>query len=89
MIKSRMNGDVHVRFCEQLRVKFPVLTRLSDTVAGAEASSLLYSLVVTAKVNGVNPYRALVKICTDIPNAKSYEDYERLADLILTPEPKS
>lgn len=61
----------------------------SDTVAGAEASSLLYSLVVTAKVNGVNPYRALVKICTDIPNAKSYEDYERLADLILTPEPKS
>ncbi len=61
----------------------------SDTVEGAEASSVLYSLVVTAKVNNVNPYRALVKICTDILNAKSYEDYERLAELILTPEPKA
>lgn len=61
----------------------------SDTVAGAEASSLLYSLVVTAKVNGVNPYRALVKICREVPLAQIIEDYERLADVILTSEPKT
>ena len=26
--RSRMSGDVHVRFCEKLRGKFPRLTRL-------------------------------------------------------------
>ena len=59
----------------------------SDTVAGADASALLYSLVITAKVNGVNPYKALVKILIELPLAESIEDYERLADAILTPEP--
>jgi len=58
----------------------------SDTPDGAEASSLLYSLVVSAKLNGVNPYKALTKILTETPLAQSYEDFERLADLILTPE---
>ena len=56
----------------------------SDQVAGADASALLYSLVITAKVNGVNPYRALVKLFTELPKAKTLEDYERLADIILT-----
>lgn len=59
----------------------------SDTAAGADASALLYSLAVTAKANGVNIYRALTKILTDLPLAKTCEDYERLADLILTPPP--
>lgn len=80
-----MSRETHVRFCEQLRVKTPGLTRLSDTVAGAEASSLLYSIVVTAKVNGINVYRALTKLLTEIPLAKTYEDYERLANIILSP----
>ncbi len=53
---------------------------------GANASSTLYSLAVTAKLNGVNPYKALCKILAEIPLAKTVEDYERLADVILTPE---
>lgn len=61
----------------------------SDTTDGAEASSLLYSLIVTAKLNGVNAYKAIAKIITEIPLAKTYEDYERLADIILTAEPTS
>lgn len=59
----------------------------SDTPEGADASALLYSLVVTAKANGVNIYRALTKILAELPLDKTYEDYERLADLILTPPP--
>ncbi|NJL26256.1 MAG: IS66 family transposase [Calothrix sp. SM1_5_4] len=55
----------------------------SDTEEGAQASALLYSLVVTAKVNGVNPYAALVKIFTELPLAKTIEDFERLAEIIL------
>jgi len=37
-------------------------------------------------VNGVNPYKVLVKLFEELPNAKTVEDYERLADLILKPE---
>ena len=58
----------------------------SDSVDGANASALLYSLVVTAKVNGVDPYKALVKIIKELPLAKNIEDFECLADVILTPE---
>jgi hypothetical protein len=43
----------------------------SDTVEGANASALLYSLVITAKVNGVNPYAALVKIFTEILSCRA------------------
>ena len=57
----------------------------SDQEAGAHASALLYSLVVTAKVNGVNPYRSLVQLFTELPLAKTDDDFARLADLILTP----
>lgn len=60
----------------------------ADTEAGAEASAIIYSLVVTAKVNGVNSYEALAKILTQLPMAKTIEDFERLTELLLTPEPK-
>jgi transposase len=55
----------------------------SDTVEGAQASSLFYSFVVTAKINGVNPYQALHRIFDDVPTASTPEDYERLADILL------
>ena len=57
----------------------------SDSEDGAEASAILYSFVVTAKVNGVNPYDALVKLFTALPLAKTLEDFERLAEIILSP----
>ena len=58
----------------------------ADTVSGAEASSLFYSFVVTAKLNGVNPYEALKQIFELVPLAKTIEDYERLADILLIPQ---
>lgn len=58
----------------------------SDTEDGANASALLYSLVITAKTNGVNPYKALVKIFTELPKVQTIEEYERLTDLLLSPE---
>lgn len=57
----------------------------SDTVDGANASALLYSLVITAKVNVVNPYPALSQIFEHIPVARTGDDYERLANLLLSP----
>jgi transposase len=58
----------------------------ADTPDGADASALLYSLVITAKINGVNPYKAITQILTEIPMATTIEDYERLAEIILTPK---
>ena len=58
----------------------------SDTVAGAKASSLFYSFVVTAKLNGVNPYDALDRIFTDVPLANTIDDYEHIATYLLSPK---
>jgi transposase len=58
----------------------------SDTPEGAHASALFYSFVVTAKLNGVNPYQALKQIFEQIPTAQSADDYERLADLLFSPK---
>ncbi len=49
-----------------------------DSVAGANASANLYSLIETAKANGIEPYRYLRKIFTELPKANSLEDIEAL-----------
>ncbi|WP_230852150.1 IS66 family transposase, partial [Ralstonia solanacearum] len=57
-----------------------------DTVAGANASANLYSLVETAKANGVDPYRYLVAALKLLPKAQTADDYEALLPWNLTPE---
>lgn len=56
----------------------------SDSEVGAEASSFFYSLLVTAKINGHDPYQVLTTVFEKIPLAQTAEDVERLADLIVT-----
>jgi transposase len=50
----------------------------STSQCGAEASANLYSLVESAKLNGIEPYAYLRKVFADLPNANSLEDIERL-----------
>lgn len=50
----------------------------SDTVRGAEASANLYSLIETAKANGVEPYRYLRHVFTELPKATRLEEIEGL-----------
>jgi transposase len=50
----------------------------ADTVAGAHASANLYSLIETAKANGVEPYAYLARLFSALPRARSLADYERL-----------
>ena len=57
-----------------------------DTVEGANASSVLYSLAITAKLNGKNPFEVMTKIFKELPNAGSADDYERLVQYLLSPE---
>jgi transposase len=49
-----------------------------DSEKGAEASANLYSLLVTAKLNGLNVYEYLKDVFTRIPLAKTVEDFEAL-----------
>ena len=55
----------------------------SSVVDGAEASALFYSIVVTAKINDNDPQKILKQMFDLVPLAKTIDDYERIADLIL------
>lgn len=46
--------------------------------AGAQSSATLYSVVETAKANGLEPYRYLRFLFERLPYAKSMEDYRKL-----------
>ena len=75
-------------FIERMIRKFAIGRNnwmFSDTVDGARASSLFYSLVITAKANGVEPFAALKKIFDELPLATTIDDFERLADYLFTP----
>lgn len=50
----------------------------STSQAGAKASANLYSLIETAKANGLNPYDYLKYVFKELPNAHSVEDIENL-----------
>ena len=50
----------------------------ADTVGGANASANLYSLIETAKANGIEPYRYLVALFKRLPLAQTADDYEAL-----------
>ncbi len=49
-----------------------------DSVAGANASANLYSLIETAKANCIEPYRYLRTLFDQLPNAKTAEQIETL-----------
>jgi len=57
----------------------------SDTVDGAKGSSVLYSLTLTAKLNGKDPFKAMTEILTKLPHAKTIDDYEKLTEILLSP----
>jgi transposase len=50
----------------------------SDTVAGANSSAIIYSLVETAKANGLEPYLWLRRVLRELPTAKTVEKIEAL-----------
>ena len=50
----------------------------SDTQAGARASALIYSLVETAKANGMEPYLWLRHVLRALPTATTVEHFEVL-----------
>ncbi len=89
LIRYVENGawPIDNNLCENTIRPFVVGRRnwlFSDTVAGANASANLYSLVETCKANGVDPYVYLVSLFQKLPTAQTADDYETLLPWRLT-----
>ena len=56
----------------------------SDTVKGAQASANRYSLIETAKANGLEPYRYLCHVFNALPAADTVEKIEALLPWAVT-----
>ena len=54
----------------------------SDTPRGAEASAGMYSIVVTAKANGLNPRKYVQWLLEEMPNAEDPGDPAYLDSLM-------
>ncbi len=50
----------------------------ADTQRGARASANLYSLVLTARANGLEPLKYLTYLYTELPKAGTVEELEAL-----------
>jgi IS66 C-terminal element len=50
----------------------------ADTVKGAQASAALFSIVETAKANGLEPYAYVRHLFERLPHAKTVADFEAL-----------
>ena len=50
----------------------------SDSVRGVKSSANLYSLIETAKANGLEPFAYLRHLFTELPLAQTVDDFERL-----------
>jgi len=50
----------------------------ADTVKGAKASAALYSLVSTARANGLEPYAYLRRLFAELPKAKTWKAFEAI-----------
>ena len=58
----------------------------ADTIAGAEASGRVFSLIETARANGHNPQKYLSVLLAELPSATSIEDIDALLPWALSPE---
>ena len=83
LIRYTERGDLPIDHnrCENAIRPFVVGRKawlFSTSVAGANASAMMYSLVQTAIANGVEPYTWLRRVMRELPAAKTVEDVESL-----------
>ena len=55
---------------------------LIDTIKGAKASAVIYSLVETAKANNLRTYEYLELLLTEIPNHRDDKNFDYLENLM-------
>ena len=65
-----------MRLCKPLHNRKNWL--FSHTTRGAQASATIYSVIETAKINGLEPYAYLLEVLKNLPAAASDEAIDRL-----------
>jgi transposase len=90
LIRYTERGDLPIdnNKCENAIRPFVVGRKawlFSDTMAGAHASAVLYSLVETAKANGHEPYTWLRHVLRDLPKASTVDEVDALMPWNLDP----
>ncbi len=50
----------------------------SDSVGGAKASAMIYSIIQTARANGLEPFAYMKYLLTELPKCKTAEQIEKL-----------
>jgi len=55
----------------------------STSVEGAKVSGILYSLILTAKLNGKDSFVAMAELLSQLPSAQTIDDYEKLVRLLF------
>lgn len=75
--------------CERAILPFVIGRRnwlFADTPNGAGASATLYSIIETAKANGLDPYRYLRYVLTELPKGLPPEQVAQLLPFNIAPE---
>jgi transposase len=83
LVRYTERGDLPIdnNRCENSIRPFAVGRRrwmFCDTPAGAHASAVIYSLIETARANGLEPYTWLRRVLRELPAAQSVEAIEAL-----------
>jgi transposase len=83
LVRYTERGDLPIdnNRCENSIRPFAVGRRrwmFCDTPAGAHASAVIYSLIETARANGLEPYTWLRRVMRELPAARSVEAIEAL-----------
>jgi transposase len=83
LVRYTERGDLPIdnNRCENSIRPFAVGRRrwmFCDTPAGAHASAVIYSLIETARANGLEPYTWLRRVMRELPAAQSVEAIEAL-----------
>jgi hypothetical protein len=61
----------------------------ADTPAGAQSSTVLYSLIESAKLNSHKPYDYLLHVFEHLPYARTRDDFRALLPCNVSPEETS
>lgn len=74
LVLSNNSAERHIRPLTIGRKNF----LFSTSEAGAEANAMAYTMIETAKANGLNPYRYLCRLFSDLPNTEFRQHPELL-----------
>jgi transposase len=83
LVRYTERGDLPIdnNYCENKIRPFVIGRKawlFSDTPAGAHSSAVIYSLLETAKANGLEPYTWLRQVLNELPAAKTVDDVDAL-----------